>query len=56
MSRGKAKIVEMFSSDAPNPAALRAAHWRTTDIANAAAFIDQNGHRLRFTHRGAGWQ
>ncbi|MBX3027665.1 hypothetical protein KF840_22430 [bacterium] len=54
MSRGK--IVDLFgASDLPNPAAIRDAKWRTTDVANAEAFIDAHADTLRYAHRGAGW-
>src|SRR5215470_2200699 len=50
----KAKVVDMFAN-ATNPAAVQDAHWRTTDIANATAFIDRQADRWRYAHNGGAW-
>ena len=56
MMTKKSKIVDLFGAGGPpNPEAILRAKWRTTDIANAAAFIDLHGHRVRHAHHGRGW-
>jgi putative DNA primase/helicase len=50
----KAQVVDLFTNTT-NPVALQAAHWRTTDIANARAFIDAHGNDWRHAHNGGGW-
>lgn len=47
----KPKVHSLYP--AADPAAVAAAQWRTTDIANAETFIDEHGARLRCLHPGA---
>ena len=43
----KAKVVDIFANTT-NSAAVQAAQWRTTDIANAQTFIDAHGDHWRY--------